>query len=409
MTQDALPAPLAELTVVEFTDNVAGAWAGRQFAALGADVWKFEHPDRGDFTRALGPYLDPDDREESSVPWLYLNEGKQSVAVRASDEEGLGLLREALGRADVLLISLKEADAGPLRLDRKTITADFPRLVATSITPYGMTGPKRNHKGLELTQYAASGLMHLTGEPDREPLQVGIPMGEFAAGQAAVATTMANLLRRDTLGIGAYADMAIVEVDAALLEFQLAFYVGRDYLAGRLGNLNDKGYPWGIFQCRDGYAAILAGPADRWPRAAAVTGIPELAEPRFATAQGRQDHRDELEAYLFPWLMEHDRDEIFELGQAEGLAWGYVRDAAEVAECPQLEADGFFGRNPHPRLGDVATADLPYTFSDAGHVVKPAPLLGQHTRALLEGVLGRSADEVRGLEATGVVKCGSAA
>ncbi len=386
----AVDLPLHGLTVVELTDNVAGPWAGRQFAALGAEVWKIEAPDAGDMTRALGPFLDANDRAESSVPWLYLNEGKRSVALDVDDPAGRDLLSVALERTDILLISLPATEAVSLALDREALAARYPALVATSVTPYGMTGPKRDYRGTELTEYAAGGLMYLTGEPDREPLQVGLPMAEFAAGQAAFASTMAALLRRETLDRGAYVDISITEVGAAMTEFQLSFLVSRDYLAVRLGNLNDKGYPWGIFPCRDGYAAILAGPADRWPHAATLTGIPELADQRFATAQSRQDHRDEMEAMLLPWLLDHDRKEIFELGQAEGLAWGYVRDAAEVTACPQLESEGFFRTHEHPTLGSVATADLPYTLSETTTRSAPAPSLGADTQDFLDGPAARN-------------------
>jgi crotonobetainyl-CoA:carnitine CoA-transferase CaiB-like acyl-CoA transferase len=381
--------PLEELTVVELTDNVAGPWAGRQFAALGAEVWKIEPPETGDVTRSLGPFLDENDRTESSVPWLYLNEGKRSVALE-ENAAGRDALAAALDQADILLVSRSATEAASLALDREALAAAHPALVATSVTPYGMTGPKRDYRGTELTEYAAGGLLYLTGEVDREPLQVGLPMAEFAAGQAAFAAAMAALLRRDARGRGAYIDLAITEVGAAMTEFQLSFLISRDYLATRLGNLNDKGYPWGIFPCRDGYAAILAGPANRWPQAATITGIPELADERFATAQSRQDHRDEMEAMLLPWLLDHDRKEIFELGQAEGLAWGYVRDAAEVADCPQLGSEGFFRTLEHPALGPVATADLPYTFSETATRSAPAPSLGADTEAFLEGPAGRN-------------------
>lgn len=397
------PLPLDGIVVVELTDNIAGPWCGRQFAALGAEVWKLEHPDGGDISRSLGPFID-DDHVESSVPWLYLNEGKKSAAVAIDTAAGLALARQLLARTDVLIVSLTASNAAAAALDRESLTRDYPDLVVTSLTPYGMTGPKRDYRGCELTEYAASGLMHLTGEPGREPLQVGIPMAEFAAGQAAAATTIAGLIRRDAIATGQYADIAITEVGAALLDFQLAFFVGRGYLAERLGNLNDKGYPWGIFPCRDGWAAILAGPADRWPQAAKIAGIPELAEARFATAQSRQDHRDELEAYLLPWLLEHDRQELFELGQSAGLAWGYVRDAAEVADCVQLKADGFFDSIEHPRLGPVPSADLPYTLAGVEPRRRPPPLLGQHTGALLEDVLGLGSAAIVELEESRVVK-----
>ena len=371
--------PLAGIRVIELSSHWAGCWCGRLFAGLGADVIKVEAPERGDRSRLFGPFFDPERPTETGVPHLFFNMGKRSAALDLRDPRDAAVIRGLIASADVVVESLRPSEAEAYGLTSEAVRTLAPGAVHVSITPYGRTGPRAEYRGSELTEYAASGLMHITGEPGREPLAVGVPMAELAAGQAAFAACVAGLLARDTAGRGTWIDLAIIDAGVSLLEFQVQFYLGGGYLAQRIGHFNDKGHPWGIYPCRDGFVAIVSGPAQSWPTFCARIGLPDLARGKFASMQGRQDNRDVFDALLLPWLVQHDRQEIAEIARASGIAFGYVRNADEVARCPQLSSLQFFEPVHHPDAGTLTYPGFPFLMSGAQWRRSCAPRLGEHT------------------------------
>ncbi|MEK7814457.1 MAG: CoA transferase, partial [Chloroflexota bacterium] len=280
-----------------------------------------------------------------------------------------------------------------------------PALVMTSISNYGQTGPYRDWKAAEINLYAASGLMNITGEPDLEPLKEGAPLAQLGAGQNAFVATMAALLYAEETGQGQHIDVSIAEYGTNILENALMQYSYSGQEFTRVGNRGYGRAAWGIYPCRDGYVGIIAGPDHRWPEMAKIMEREELADPRFASRYGRLVHADEVDALMLPWLLDHDKVEIFKAGQERGLGFAFVATMQDILDMEQLKARNYFVELDHPVAGLLRYPGPPVRLPDDidGWVYRPAPLLGEHTREVLRQGLGYSDGEIDQLLADGVV------
>ena len=162
--------------------------------------------------------------------------------------------------------------------------------------------------------------------------------------------------------------------------------------------------PWRSYPCRDGYVAIIGGPLRHWPKGAGLFEEPRLADPEFAHMADRIARRREVEALIRPWLMRHDKKDIYHLGQTLGLAFGYLASLADILESPQHLAREFFQETePHPEVGPLRVCGAPFRLDSASWRVGRAPLLGEHNRAVLVDLLGYSRDDVARFSAEGVI------
>ena len=395
---------LEGLKVLDLTHYVAGPYATRLMAAQGADVIKVERPGVGDPSRRIGPYPDKIPSREKSALFLYLNTGKKSVTLNLKNEASKPILHHLLEWADVLVENFRPAVTERLGLDYDSVAAVNPGLVMTSISNFGQTGPYRDYGAREINLYAMGGLMYITGDPDREPLQMAARLAQYGAGQNAFAGTMGALLYRDLSGAGQHVDVAISEYLATILENALSQY---SYTGSNFRRTGNRGYgraAWGPYPCRDGYVGVIAGPDHKWPEMAELMGIAELAEERFDDRAGRGENADELDALMLPWLMQHDRHEIFERAQHRGLAFAYVATPEDILGWEHLCARDFFAEVQHPEAGALEHPTLPWRVGggDAKNM-DAAPMLGQHNSDVYCGMLGYSRDDVVRMRGMGVV------
>jgi formyl-CoA transferase len=279
-------------------------------------------------------------------------------------------------------------------------------LVMTSISNYGQTGPYRDYKAAEINLYAAGGLMSITGEPDQEPLKEGPPLAQLCAGQNAFVATMAALMYAEETGEGQHIDISIAESATNILENALMQYSYSGQEFTRVGNRGYGRAAWGIYPCRDGYVGVIAGPEHRWPEVADLMEREELADARFGSRQGRLVHADEVDALMLPWLLDHDKLEIFKAAQDRGLGFAFVASMEDILEMEQLIARDYFVELDHPVAGPLKYPGPPGVptlgHDGAGNGVsawvhRRAPLLGEHTREVLVGLgyTGREIDTLR--------------
>jgi crotonobetainyl-CoA:carnitine CoA-transferase CaiB-like acyl-CoA transferase len=448
------PGLLAGVKVVDLTHYLSGPYCTKMLATLGADVVKIERPGRGDPARRLGPSAVPSPNAggstgspstdwppgETGAWFLYLNTSKKSLTLDLKSQEGREILLRLARTADILVENFAPGVMQRLGLGYEELSAENPALVVTSISNYGQTGPHRDWKAAEINLYAAGGLMNITGEPDQEPLKEGAPLAELGAGQNAFVATMTALLHAEDTGEGQHIDISIAEYATNILENALMqySYSGQEYT--RVGNRGYGRAAWGIYPCQDGYVGIIAGPDQRWPQVAQIMEREELSDPRFASRQGRLIHADEVDALMLPWLLDHDKVEIFKAGQEQGLGFSYVATMQDILEMEQLEARGYFVELDHPAAGRLRYPGPPISLpaldstpaasstdegtnagpdedtnggtNDATNdgtsngqawVYRRAPLLGEHSQEILGGRLGYSDQEIAGFRARGVI------
>jgi crotonobetainyl-CoA:carnitine CoA-transferase CaiB-like acyl-CoA transferase len=393
---------------------MAGPYCTKLLATLGADVIKIERPDGGDPMRRFGPLvssLNPtqesgeEGKDDSGAWFLYLNTSKKSLVVDLKSEEGKEIVRGLAASADILVENFAPGAMDKLGLGYAELQKINPALVMTSISNYGQTGPYRDWKATEINLYAAGGLMNITGEPDMPPLKEGAPLAQLGAGQTAFVATMGALMYAEDTGEGQQIDVSIAEYATNILENAMMqySYSGQEYT--RVGNRGYGRAAWGIYPCQDGYVGIIAGPDQRWPEVAEIMEREELSDPRFASRYGRLVHADEVDALMLPWLLDHDKVDVFKAGQEHGLAFTYVATMEDLLEMEQLTARDYFVQLDHPVTGPLQYPGRPIspaTRSDAW-VYRRAPLLGEHTNEVLEYRLGYSTDQISRLRDQGVI------
>ena len=391
------------LKVLDMTHHVAGPYATRLMATQGADVIKVERPDGGDPARRVGPFPDGSPHPDRGALFLYLNSSKKSVTLNLKTAAARKILRKLVDWADVLVENHRPGVMASFGLGYQALAELKPALVVTSISNFGQNGTRRDDLASEINLYAYGGLMYITGDPDREPLGMAARLAQYGAGQNAFVGTMSALWRRDSTGVGQWVDVAISEYLATILENALSMY---SYTGANFQRTGNRGYgraAWGPYPCGDGYVGVIAGPDHRWPQMAEMMDIPELSDPRFAGRAGRGANADELDALMLPWLMAHDKRDIFERAQGHGLAFSYVASPEDILGWEHLDSRGYFAEVDHPGIGILRHPGGPFKSEEAVWSLEPSPSLGQHNREVICKLLGYSADQLVTLRGQGAI------
>lgn len=406
--------------VVDLAQGQAGAYATNLLAGFGARVIKVEPPGRGDPLRWHGPFARGEPDGETGALHLFLNAGKESVTLAIERPEGRALLERLLARADVLLHDRAPSEAERLDLTSPSLSARFPHLVVTSVTPFGLTGPYRDHPATELTLQAHAGWLYLIGEPEREPVRCGADVGHYLAGVNAALHTLVALWHRDATGEGQEVDVSVLETLCFMLgitgfftswthEKQIRVRNGQRPAAPRDPTAPSPfgRQPWSgattMLPCKDGWVAIAAQSAAQWEGLCTMIGRTDLLEARTATGEPRVLSREELERELTEAFKDKTRAELFELGGLFRCPTGMAYDVAELVHDPHLRARGFFQLVEHPLAGALPLAGSPWDFPASPWQQGRAPLLGEHNEAVYLGALGLTEEELARLRQLGVV------
>ena len=378
---------LTGITVVELATGVAGPYCGKLFAGLGADVIKVEPPE-GDRTRREGPFPgDVPDPERSGL-FLHLNTGKRSVVADVATEPGRRHLDRLLTQADVLILDRRPSVLQALGLEPGKLRRGFPRLVVTSVTTFGLSGPYAEYRGGELVAYALSGYMMLTGAPEREPIKAYGSLIEYEAGAHGALGTLAALFARERDGLGQLVDVSAMEAGTFLLggvEQSAFFYdrVVRRNGARLLGFAPQHSYPSTLRPCKDGY--VHAHSNNRYlDLLGALIPHPRLLDPDVLAAM--MGHADEIDAIMDEWLADKDRREVVRRAQELRLPFTEVMEPGEVMAEPHHRERGSFVTVEHPGAGPILQPGAPFHMHGTPWVTRPAPMLGQHSAAVLEAL-----------------------
>ncbi len=403
-------APLAGVRVLDLGRLFAAPWCGQLLGDLGADVVKVERPGRGDEMRHYGPpWLDSGAGEPSLESSYYLsaNRNKRSIAIDFTTMEGRDLMRRLASDCDVMIENFKVGDLERHGLDYPSIRAINPGIVYCSITGFGQSGPYSKRPAVDAVFQAMSGLMSLTGDPEGEPHKVGLVVVDLVTGLYAAVAILAALRQRETTGgAGQYVDMALLDSAMALLSHRAMEYLVTGDLPRRIGNGSVGTAPSGVFTCAGGSALqIQAGADAQFERLCRAIQRPDLfADPRFR----ERDERSRNQKVLMPILREHiakrPRAEWMERLAGENVFFAAVNTIAEAFDDPQVRHRQIAQSTEHPVYGECPFVANPIRFSDApAAVYRAPPMLGEHTRAILDE-LGLTAAEQERLVASGIVE-----
>jgi crotonobetainyl-CoA:carnitine CoA-transferase CaiB-like acyl-CoA transferase len=380
---------------------VAVPYCGKLLADLGADVVKVERPREGDSARQVGPFPDDVPHPERSGLFLYLNTCKRGITLDLEQADGQRLFARLIEGADVVIHDATSTELATYGLEHARLARHNPRLIVTSLTPFGRTGPYRDHKAYHLNLYHAAGQTSFSygraNDDERPPPRAGGQLGEYDAGLTAALGTLAAVLAREPGGPGQQVEVAALEALMCIERVDI----------GRLTNTTEPqtwgGFIGGMLEAKDGYVMITPAQNHQFQGLVRAMGSPEWATPELCSDEVKRiGLRDEIQPRIEAWAAELTRDEIYHRMQAEGTPAGPVRNAAEVVAWPQAKSRGFFVELDHPEAGRLVYPTLPYHFSSGGFssgdwAGQPAPLLGQHNEEVYGGRLGCSAGELERL------------
>ncbi|CAM5524105.1 MULTISPECIES: CaiB/BaiF CoA transferase family protein [Pseudomonas] len=403
---------LSHLRVLDLSRVLAGPWAGQILADLGAEVIKVERPGNGDDTRAWGPPFLKDAYGESTgeaAYYLSANRNKQSVTIDFTKPQGQQLVRALAAKSDILIENFKVGGLEAYGLDYASLKALNPDLIYCSITGFGQTGPYAKRAGYDFMVQGLGGLMSLTGRPEGEegagPVKVGVALTDILTGLYSTVAILAALAHRQHDGGGQHIDMALLDVQVACLANQAMNYLTTGVAPQRLGNAHPNIVPYQDFPTADGDFILTVGNDSQFRKFAEVAGRPEWADdPRFATNTLRVANRSVLVPLLRQATVFKTTAEWVTQLEAVGVPCGPINDLAQVFADPQVQARGLAMQLPHALAGLVPQVASPIRLSETPVEYRNAPpLLGEHTRQVLEQVLGLHADAVEALRQSGVL------
>lgn len=406
--QQSKPAPLNGLRVLDLTRILAGPSLTQLFGDLGADVIKIEHPVGGDDTRSWGPPFvkdkDGNDTNESAY-FLCANRNKRSVAIDMASDEGARQIIALAGKCDVIVENFKVGGLDKYGLGAKDMLQRYPRMIYCSITGFGQTGPNAHRAGYDIMAQGYGGIMSLTGEPEGDPIKVGVGVADVVCGLYASTAILAALRHRDATGEGQHIDVSLVDSQIAWLVNEGVNYLTTGELPVRRGNQHPNIVPYQVFQSSDGYVIVAVGNDSQFARFCDMIDMSELAtDPRYQTNGQRLANRDELVEILAKRLKTLRSKMLLDGMEERGIPGGPVHDLKQVFATDQVAARDMKISMAHPLAasGSVDLIGNPLKLSKTPVTYRRAPPMhGQHTREVLEELLGETANNDRGGDSTG--------
>ncbi|WP_454849933.1 CaiB/BaiF CoA transferase family protein [Rhizobium binxianense] len=378
--------PLAGIRVIELARVLAGPWAGQMLADLGADVIKVENPEGGDETRQWGPpFIEGADGENLSAAYYHsANRGKRSITADLKSAEGQALVRRLVGTADVVIENFKRGGLVKYGLDYESLRAVNPKLVYCSITGFGQTGPYADRAGYDYIVQGMSGFMSITGEPDGQPMKAGVAVADIFTGIYAVAAIEAALIHALKTGEGQLIDMALLDVQSAVLANQNMNYLASGTPPRRLGNAHPNIAPYEVVPAADGHLILAVGNDGQFRRLCAVLGIAIGDDERFATNKARVANRDELRRLVSAETLKWRKADLLKACEENAVPAGAINTIEEMFADPQVQDRGLRIDLPDAAGTMIPGVRTPVILSETPlRYERPSPRLGEHREEVL--------------------------
>lgn len=387
---------LKGIKVLDLTQNIAGPFCTQLLGDFGAEVWKIERPGSGDDARQ---WLSPASHGIGTA-FLAVNRNKRSVGVDIAVPEGCAVIRRLADKADVLVHSVRPGSLEARGLGYDDLKASNPRLVYCAISAFGETGPLARDPGYDPLIQAFTGIMSVTGHPDRPPARAGVSVIDMGTGMWSFIGTLAALYRRQQTGQGARVSASLMETGVNWMSIFLANYMGAGVIASRSGDATPMTAPYESFATKDGTVLITAGNDKLFAAVCHALELPGLAsDPRFATNAKRVANRPQLHGLLEAKTSELSSAACVALMREAGAPCSTINTVDAVHANEQVAAMGMIRALPAPHLPDFRCVDLAVGIDGEKASLRSAPpLLGADTDAVLDSA-GYSAAEIAALRA----------
>jgi crotonobetainyl-CoA:carnitine CoA-transferase CaiB-like acyl-CoA transferase len=389
--------------VLDLSRMLAGPYGSMLLADMGAEVIKVEEPDGGDPMRVMGP---PFLAEGESAYFLSINRNKKSIALDLTRPAGRDVFLDLAVRADVVWENFRPGVLERLGLAYAALAAVNPRLILCSISAYGQGGPYRDWPAFDLALQAMGGGMSITGEEGGRPVRMGLPMGDLAGGMFGAFAVAGALFRRSRTGQGAHVDLALLDCQVSLLTYVAQYYWADGRVPGRMGSGHASVVPYQALATSDGHLIVAIFAEKFWGGFCRAVEHPEWeADPRFATNRDRVAHRAALMSLVETAFAKRPTAAWLERLQAAGVPAAPILGVDRVLADPQVTHRRMVVEVEHPRLGRLPTLGTPVKLDGVMEPgVTAAPALGEHTDAILGGLLEYPAERLAALRREGVVR-----
>jgi benzylsuccinate CoA-transferase BbsE subunit len=399
---------LAGRRVLELADE-RGVYCGKLLADMGADVIKIEKPG-GDASRGIPPFWGNQPHPERGLFFLYTNTNKRGVTLDVSSVEGRGLFRRLTETADLVLETFPPGFLPGLGLGYRDLRELTPRLVFTSITDFGQTGPYKGFQSSDMVASALGGSMYVTGEEEDPPVKLAGSQAHMMASTYAAVSSMIALYRGAISGEGQQVDISVEEATVSVSHIcGVGKWLDDGIIPRRWGTGLFASVPSGAYPCSDGMVYLMINRPLHWQALARwiheVTGNQEVLDPMFeGPSSTRQPYRELLDIFISDLTSQFTVDEIYHEGQRRHIAFTPVNTAAAVASDVHLGARNYFVDVEHPGGHTLNYPGAPYRHSATPwRIARPAPAVGEHNREIYGGELGIAEEELRFLEEAGVI------
>ncbi len=402
----ASQAPLAGIRVLDMSRVLAGPWAGQTLADLGAEVIKVERPGCGDDTRHWGPPYLKDDAGNDTAEAVYFmaaNRGKKSITVDITSSGGQKVIKELMAISDIVIENYKVGGLKKYGLDYASIKDAFPKVIYCSITGFGQTGPYQHRAGYDFMIQGMGGLMSITGEKDElpggGPQKVGVAVTDIFTGLYATIAIQGALLERQNSGLGQHIDLALFDVQAAVLANQASNYLVGGVKPERLGNAHPNIVPYQAFATTDSHIILAVGNDLQFGKFVKLAQCEHwLEDERFASNPQRVGNRELVCEAVSKVIAKHSSAYWLDALESAGVPCGPINDIEQVFNDPHLIERGMRVGVEHPYNKHMELVGNPIRYSRTPVNDKQAPpLLGDSTEDILSGLLGYSEADLQSL------------
>lgn len=387
--------PLAGLVVLDLTHMLSGPFGTMTLTDLGARTIKIEPPGKGEGTRQLLADSADYSRDGMGAYFLTLNRGKESVALDLKTEAGLEVFYDLVRHADIVFDNFSAGVTQRLRIDHATLSKINPRIITCTVTGFGETGPDTQRPAFDQVVQAMGGGMTITGEPTAPPTRSGIPIGDLGGGIFGALGVLAAVVARERTGVGQHVDVSMLDVQISLLNYMATMYLMSGHVPERIGNSHFVHVPYNLYPSSDGHVVVACIGDAFFERFVQMLPLPELLKPEYARQPARLRDKALIDAAISQAFKAHTTAHWIDQLRAARIPCAPVNDFGQALSDPQILARDMV-RNVRLDSGiDVPTPGVPMKFSHTNSLYFTAPpKVGQHSRAVLDELLGYSDERI---------------
>jgi CoA:oxalate CoA-transferase len=397
--------PLKNIKVLDLTHMLSGPYGGMILADLGCEVIKVEPPVKGEGTRRLLEN-DPDYSFNGMGAYFYtLNRNKKSLSLDLKKPEGLKIFYELAEKTDVVISNFSAGVTAKLKIDFKTLKTINPKIITCTVSGFGESGPNFQRPAFDQIAQALGGGMSITGFSSSQPMRAGIPIGDLSGGMFAVMGIQAAIIDRTNTGKGQHVDISMLDCQISMLNYMATMQTMSGIVPRPIGNSHFVHMPYNSFLTKD-YPIVIAAVGDQfWPRLLKLFNNVELQDPKYATAYERQKDKDKLEKIIQQELIKEKSDYWLNLLEKESVPCARVNNIEQAINDEQVRHRNMLVDVPHPNGGSVEVPGNPIKLSEVtSEEFLAPPLLGEHTKEVLNEWLGYSDEDLESLDKLQIIE-----